>query len=448
MALSPPSFTPVRLGTPVRPELGLVRPGAWEIFRLKDSLDLMELIIISALPHYLVRDRVVGIAPVSREIDYLSDLFGEVRHIAFLHSQPAPANMQAYESGRVQVVPLEPSGGLGIAGKLGVLCRAPSYARLIRAAVQHAALVHVRCPSSVSLQAMLLLAAARRPPRSWIKYGGDWRPSGPEPLANRVQRMILRKGWSNSVVSVNGAWPRQPPHVYSFLNPSFSLEEARRAIAATADKHLESPVRLFFAARLSPGKGAVRALRVLSTLVERGIDATLDVAGEGPEGGLLRRLIDELGLSSRVQLHGWLTPVQMRARYEYAHFALLPSRSEGWPKVLSEAMAYGAVPVAGAVSCIREVLARTGTGVACPPDEIRSFADAIEDLVREPARWAAYRRNGHASAALFTFEAYVDQVRRMLGQAPKPISVAAAAGVPGSPAFFVRGTPPRSLAAS
>lgn len=408
----------------------------------------MELTIISALPHYLVGDRVVGIAPVSREIDYLADLFGEVRHIAFLHSQPAPANTQAYESGRVQVVPLEPSGGRSIAGKLGVLGRAPSYLRLIRAAVQRARLVHVRCPSSVSLEAILLLGAARRPPRSWIKYGGDWRPSGPEPLANRVQRMILRKGWSNSVVSVNGAWPHQPPHVHSFLNPSFSLEEARRAIAATAGKHLESPVRLFFAGRLSPGKGAVRALRVLGTLVERGIDATLDVAGEGPEGEQLRRLIAELGLSSRVHLHGWLAPLQMRACYGRAHFVLLPSRSEGWPKVLSEAMAFGAVPVAGAVSCIPEVLAHTGTGVTCPPNEIGSFADAIEDLLREPARWAAYRRGGHASAALFTYEAYVDQVRRMLGQAPKPISVAAAAGVSGSPALFVRGEPLSSLAPS
>jgi glycosyltransferase involved in cell wall biosynthesis len=398
----------------------------------------MELIIISALPHYLVRDRVVGIAPLCREIDYLADLFGEVRHIAFLHSQPAPANMQAYESGRVQLVPLEPSGGNSIAGKLGVLGRAPSYLRLIRAAMQHTGLVHVRCPSSVSLEAILLLGAARCPPRSWIKYAGDWRPSAPEPLANRVQRMILRKRWSNSVVSVNGVWPHQPPHVHSFLNPSFSLEEARRAIAATANKHLENPVRLFFAGRLSPGKGAVRALLVLNALVERRINAELDVAGEGPEGGLLCRLIAELGLSGRVRLHGWLTPSQMRTRYEQAHFALLPSRSEGWPKVLSEAMVFGAVPVAGAVSCISDVFARTGTGVACPPGDIESFADAIEELVREPARWDAYRRSGQASAALFTYEAYVDQVRRMLGQAPKPISVAAAAMVPVSAPLFVR----------
>jgi glycosyltransferase involved in cell wall biosynthesis len=189
-------------------------------------------------------------------------------------------------------------------------------------------------------------------------------------------------------------------------------------------------------------------LRVSSALVERGIDATLDVAGEGPEGSQLRQLIAELGLSSRVRLHGWLTPSQMCAHYERAHFALLPSRSEGWPKVLSEAMAYGAVPVAGAVSCIPEVLAHTGTGVACPPNEVGSFADAIEDLLHDPARWAAYRRSGHASAALFTYEAYVDQVRRMLGQAPKPISVAAAAGVSGSPALFVRGEPLSSLAPS
>jgi glycosyltransferase involved in cell wall biosynthesis len=408
----------------------------------------MELIILSALPHYLVRDRVVGIAPVSREIDYLADLFGEIRHVAFLYSQPAPANTQAYESGRVQLVPLEPSGGLGAAGKLSALRHAPSYLRALRSAMRHANLVHVRCPSSVGLDALLVLGAARRPPRSWIKYGGDWRPSGPEPLANRIQRMILRQGSSNRVVCVNGAWPHQPSHVLIFLNPSFSLDEVRRAIAATAGKQLENHVRLFFAGRLSPGKGAVRALRILSALVERGIDATLDIAGEGPEGALLRRLIAELGLSGRVCLHGWLTAPQMHLRYERAHFVLLPSRSEGWPKVLSEGMAFGAVPVAGAVSCIPEVFALARTGVACPPDEIDSFANAIGDLVREPARWAAYRRRGHASAFLFTFEAYMDQVRRMLGQAPKLISVAAAARAAAPHPSFVRNASRRSFATS
>ena len=45
----------------------------------------MELTIISALPHYLVGDRVVGIAPVSREIDYLADLIYQLTYVIDHH---------------------------------------------------------------------------------------------------------------------------------------------------------------------------------------------------------------------------------------------------------------------------------------------------------------------------------------------------------------------------
>jgi glycosyltransferase involved in cell wall biosynthesis len=219
-------------------------------------------------------------------------------------------------------------------------------------------------------------------------------------------------------VTVNGAWPRQPGHVHSFLNPSFTLQEARQAFSSTKNKPLDRPVRLLFAGRLSQGKGAVRALRVLAELARRGIDARLDFAGDGPCGETLRRLTVELGLEGRVGLPGWLSQTELHSLYRRAHFVVLPSISEGWPKVLSEAMAFGAVPVAGAVSCIPRVMAQIGAGAALPPDDIDALAGAIESLVRDPARWDAHRRNGYASAHLFTYETYVDRVRQLLALDP------------------------------
>jgi glycosyltransferase involved in cell wall biosynthesis len=174
----------------------------------------------------------------------------------------------------------------------------------------------------------------------------------------------LQKGWPNCVVTVNGVWPGQPKHVHSFLNPSFSAHEARQAFSATSHKHLDLPVRLVYAGRLSPGKGAVRAIQILAQLTRSGIDARLDFAGEGPSQEILERLIGEFGLESKVGLPGWLAQSQLHSLYQQAHFVVLPSVSEGWPKVLSEAMAFGAVPMAGAVSCIPQVMAQTGAGVA------------------------------------------------------------------------------------
>jgi glycosyltransferase involved in cell wall biosynthesis len=202
--------------------------------------------------------------------------------------------------------------------------------------------------------------------------------------------------------------------VHSFLNPSFTAREARQALSSTSDKQLDLPLRLLFAGRLSPGKGAVRALQILVQLTRRGIDARLDFAGDGICEAILRRLAGEHGLESKVGLPGWLSQSQLHSLYQRAHFIVLPSVSEGWPKVLSEAMAFGAVPLAGAVSCIPQVMAQTGAGIALPPHDTDAFACAIAHFVREPAQWAAHRRNGYASAHLFTYETYVHRVCQLL----------------------------------
>ena len=60
------------------------------------------------------------------------------------------------------------------------------------------------------------------------------------------------------------------------------------------------------------------------------------------------------------------------------------SCSEGWPKVLSEAMAYGVVPLAGAVSSIPQILAEVGTGRALPPNDVAEFASAVREYANDP----------------------------------------------------------------
>jgi len=374
----------------------------------------MDLLIISGWPHYHSSGGIAGLDPLTREIDYLAEVFGEVRHLAPLFEGPPPAHTSHYESGRVTLVPLKPSGGRGLLGKFDVLRHSLSYVRTIRDELAAVDMVHVRCPSNVSLEALLLLRVSRRRLPCWVKYGGNWCPSSPEPLSYRLQRTCLQTGWPNCVVTVNGIWPGQPKHVHSFLNPSFTAHEARQAFSATSHKHLALPVRLVYAGRLSPGKGAVRALQILAQLTRSGIDARLDFAGEGPSREILERLIGDLGLESKVGLPGWLTQSQLHSLYQQAHFVLLPSVSEGWPKVLSEAMAFGAVPMAGAVSCIPQVMAQTGAGVALPSFDTAAFADAITRFVREPAQWTAHHRNGYAAAHLFTYETHVDRVRQLL----------------------------------
>jgi glycosyltransferase involved in cell wall biosynthesis len=92
---------------------------------------------------------------------------------------------------------------------------------------------------------------------------------------------------------------------------------------------------------------------------------------------------------------------------------LLPSSSEGWPKVLSEAMAYGVVSVASNVSCIPQILGTTGAGLSLRPDDLDGFAAAVVRLARDPERWSAVSRAAVATAQSFTYDSYLTEVRRL-----------------------------------
>jgi glycosyltransferase involved in cell wall biosynthesis len=374
----------------------------------------MKLLIVSNMAHYVDSSRVLGWGPAVREIDQLAALFDEVRHLAMLHPGPPPPTALAYSSPKITLLPLEPSGGPGVWAKLGILRRAPAYLKACRRELRRADAVHVRCPAQLSVEALLLLGFIRRPKLCWAKYAGNWRPSGGEPFFYGLQRRWLERGFHGGLVTVNGEWPDQPAHVCSLHNPCCSEAEWRLADARTRYKKLSEPLRLLFAGNFRPSKGAERALRLLGELRDRGWRARLDFAGDGPQSCELRELAASLGLADSVTFHGWLAPANLQDLYREAHFLVLPSSTEGWPKVLSEAMAFRAVPLAGAVSCIPQVLHTTQAGVAVPADDVRGFAAEIEKLAHDPAGWRLMADNGQRAAAGFTYETYVERVGQLL----------------------------------
>lgn len=371
----------------------------------------MRLVVISHTPHYLTTAGVVGWAATVRELDHVATLVDQLVHVAPVHDGIAPAATAPYESGNVTVIPLRPAGGEGWRGKLDASLAAFGYLRVIRRELPAADAVHVRFPANVALVALFAVTARRRPHVRWFKYAGEWQSRRSEPVSYRLQRLALRRGrWLHrGVVTVNGTWPRQPRHVRSFHNPALTDAELS---APFTPRTLGTPLRMLVVGRLDAAKQAQVAVAAAQGLAAAGANVRLDVVGDGP---LLHRLRDGVGDSRNlVYFHGFVGRPELRRHYAQAHLLLVPSRTEGFPKVIAEAAASGVVPVVAAIPAVEQFLSAQGFGLAVGEATPAAFATAVETYMSDPGRWERESRLARDAAAAFTYEQYLQAVRPLL----------------------------------
>ncbi|MBV8878725.1 MAG: glycosyltransferase family 4 protein [Planctomycetaceae bacterium] len=118
--------------------------------------------------------------------------------------------------------------------------------------------------------------------------------------------------------------------------------------------------------------------------VKDGLDLRLVFVGDGQYRSWLQERADKAGLAGRVRFAGWL-PVGAGVRHELdqADLFILPSRQEGLPRAMIEAMARGLPCIGSTVGGIPELVPEDDL---VPPNDARALADKIRDIVRSPAR--------------------------------------------------------------
>ena len=137
-------------------------------------------------------------------------------------------------------------------------------------------------------------------------------------------------------------------------------------------------------ARLQPQKGLDLLLRAFALLVPSTCKGwTLTLVGEGPEGTALKNLCSELGIDDVVSFEGFRSDTQTFLRR--ASIFALPSRFEGMPNALLEAMAFGLPSVVSDASPGPLEMVRDGVeGFVVPSENVEALARALERLILDP----------------------------------------------------------------
>ena len=147
------------------------------------------------------------------------------------------------------------------------------------------------------------------------------------------------------------------------------------------------PLRLLLVGRYGERKGCPELIAALARVRADGVDATLRLVGreeyEGEERAL-RRGVEEHGLEGSVEFAGVKNGSELVECYADAQVFCLPSRREGVPLVLLEAMAFGLPVIATPVGGIGDYVRQEETGLLVSPRDVDSIADAIATLARDP----------------------------------------------------------------
>ncbi|QED37742.1 glycosyltransferase [Antarcticibacterium arcticum] len=210
--------------------------------------------------------------------------------------------------------------------------------------------VHLRCPGNIGLIGCLLQIFFPHKPKT-AKYAGNWDPEAKQPWSYKLQKWILSNTilTRNMTVLVYGKWPNQTKNILPFFTASFKESEKEVVI-----KDFKSPYKFLFVGGLVIGKQPSFAIKLVEALNNRSIPAEIHIYGDGPLKNDLEKVAKN---KDYIHLHGNQPLDVLKQHYKDAHFLILASKSEGWPKAVAEAMFFGCIPIATAVSCVPWMLA-------------------------------------------------------------------------------------------
>lgn len=257
---------------------------------------------------------------------------------------------------------------------------------------------------------------------TWMGRASQATPAGDYVLVNRLGHYYNLKyyreadywvGISKGICQhlIDGGMPAEKV----FHIPNFADEKPVSPLPRDShDTPTDKPL-LLAAGRLHINKGFDILLRALQQIP----DATLWLAGAGPEEAALKALCHELGLDARVRFLGWRNDVTALMRT--ADVFICPSRHEGLGSIVMESWAHGCPIVATRSQGPGEVINDGVTGLLTPIDEVEPLAAAVNRILGDSVFRTTLIRNAELHYAEHYSEAVIVNAYRELFQLIRPL---------------------------
>jgi glycosyltransferase involved in cell wall biosynthesis len=378
----------------------------------------MKFCIITHVNHHLDKGEYFAYAPYVREMNIWLQHVDEVIVVAPLEKKEKTAIDIAYLS-TLQFYRVPSFNFTNITNIVKTLFQLPMLLYMIFKAMKNADHIHLRCPGNMGLLGCLVQIAFPKKSKT-AKYAGNWDLKAKQPWSYRLQKWILNNTFltKNIKVLVYGEWEGSSRNILPFFTATYSEREAQVSLSHSRRElpiSSKEPIRFMFVGTLSHGKRPLYALSLFKRILESNSNCTLDFYGEGIMRQDLEQCITENGLSGSVVLHGNQSKETVEKAYQNSHFLILASQSEGWPKVVAEAMFWGCVPIATSVSCVPMMLDQGNRGMLLTMQLEKDILH-LETLLKAPSVFRQKSEKALSWSRQFTMEKFDAEIQKLLAQ--------------------------------
>ena len=352
------------------------------------------------------------------QVRAISELFTETRLVVPCRTDVTSDGMAPLEGRQITTVPLSRLDGKNLSRKL----RFPGWllrnALVIWNEVRLADAVHAPIPGDIGTLGMVFALMQRKP--LFVRHCGNW----------MVQKTIAEKFWKwsmekfaggRNVMLATGGSTSPPSSKNAEVKWIFSTSLSKNQLQNMTPKTLPAggPIRLIIACRQEANKGTDVVIKSLPAILEMVPSAVLDVVGGGSLIPELKLLALSLGVESKVNFHGKVSQAEVLNLLGTAHIFCYPTTaSEGFPKVVLEALANGLPVVTTNVSVLPILIGKgCGTLIEPTPD---GLASAVSGIVNDAKRYEEMSAVALAVASEFTLEKWRAQIADNLRNAWNP----------------------------
>jgi glycosyltransferase involved in cell wall biosynthesis len=270
--------------------------------------------------------------------------------------------------------------------------------------------IHLRCPGNVGLLGCIVQIFFPTKLKT-AKYAGNWDPKSKQPLTYRIQKWILSNTFltRNINVLVYGYWGNQTKNVKPFFTATYSEKD----IIDIENKDLKNKIRFIFVGGFTVGKQPLISVKVIKELKLQGFNVSLDMYGDGTEKNTIEKYILDNDLIKVVNLHGNVDNVTVKKAFQKSHFLIFISKSEGWPKVVAEAMFWSCLPITTSVSCIPFMLDNGNRG-AIVQSSVNEIVTVVKGYLQNEEKYLKQVENAKDWSQEYTLEKFESEIHVLL----------------------------------